>query len=555
MLSQLFINNIAVIERASIDLEPGFTVLTGETGAGKSIIIDAIHAVLGERTSKELVRTGEPAASVSALFTGLSQEDLAVLDSFSVPREDDNSLLVQRNIRLEGRSACKLNGAPATVSMLKSIAPRLVGIHGQHESYELLSPELHMTYIDSFGRLEGLLEQYQASYRRLREVQRQLKELNTDEGEKSRQADLLRYQIEEIQSAGLVPGQQEALTQERETIRNSERISTAVEAAKALLAGDEENSGVVSGLSMATEELEGIASYLPPLSETLQKLREAGYLLEDAEAVLHNVTVDFDPAALDALEERLDLLHKLSLKYGDTEEKILHYLADCQEKLRRIEFSDEERARLAEEYEAEKRQAIFLAKELSNKRRDASEKFAKKVKDELKFLNMPGVEFAAQIERVPLTATGCDKLQFLVSANRGEPPKPLSKIASGGELSRIMLAVKTVLSGRDKIGTLIFDEVDTGVSGAAANRIGEKLKQVSQNRQVLCITHLAQIAAMADHHLQISKHISSGRTYTQVQPLDFEGRKRELARIIGGEEITQLQLDMAGEMLKQHEDG
>ena len=555
MLSQLFINNIAVIERASIDLEPGFTVLTGETGAGKSIIIDAIHAVLGERTSKELVRTGEPAASVSALFTGLSQEDLAVLDSFSVPREDDNSLLVQRNIRLEGRSACKLNGAPATVSMLKSIAPRLVGIHGQHESYELLSPELHMTYIDSFGRLEGLLEQYQASYRRLREVQRQLKELNTDEGEKSRQADLLRYQIEEIQSAGLVPGQQEALTQERETIRNSERISTAVEAAKALLAGDEENSGVVSGLSMATEELEGIASYLPPLSETLQKLREAGYLLEDAEAVLHNVTVDFDPAALDALEERLDLLHKLSLKYGDTEEKMLHYLADCQEKLRRIEFSDEERARLAEEYEAEKRQAISLAKELSNKRWDASEKFAKKVKDELKFLNMPGVEFAAQIERVPLTATGCDKLQFLVSANRGEPPKPLSKIASGGELSRIMLAVKTVLSGRDKIGTLIFDEVDTGVSGAAANRIGEKLKQVSQNRQVLCITHLAQIAAMADHHLQISKHISSGRTYTQVQPLDFEGRKRELARIIGGEEITQLQLDMAGEMLRQHEGG
>ena len=555
MLSQLFINNIAVIERASIDLEPGFTVLTGETGAGKSIIIDAIHAVLGERTSKELVRTGEPAASVSALFTGLSPEDLAVLDSFSVPREEDNSLLVQRNIRLEGRSACKLNGAPATVSMLKSIAPRLVGIHGQHESYELLSPELHMTYIDSFGRLEGLLEQYQASYRRLREVQRQLKELNTDEGEKSRQADLLRYQIEEIQSAGLVPGQQEALTQERETIRNSERISTAVEAAKALLAGDEENSGVVSGLSMATEELEGIASYLPPLSETLQKLREAGYLLEDAEAVLHNVTVDFDPAALDALEERLDLLHKLSLKYGDTEEKMLHYLADCQEKLRRIEFSDEERARLAEEYEAEKRQAISLAKELSNKRWDASEKFAKKVKDELKFLNMPGVEFAAQIERVPLTATGCDKLQFLVSANRGEPPKPLSKIASGGELSRIMLAVKTVLSGRDKIGTLIFDEVDTGVSGAAANRIGEKLKQVSQNRQVLCITHLAQIAAMADHHLQISKHISSGRTYTQVQPLDFEGRKRELARIIGGEEITQLQLDMAGEMLKQHEGG
>lgn len=555
MLSQLFINNIAVIERASIDLEPGFTVLTGETGAGKSIIIDAIHAVLGERTSKELVRTGESAASVSALFTDLSQEDLAALDSLSVPREEDNTLLVQRDIRLEGRSSCKLNGAPATVSMLKSIAPRLVGIHGQHESYELLSPELHMTYIDSFGCLENLLEQYQASYRRLREVQRQLKELNADEGEKSRQADLLRYQIEEIQSAELVPGQQEALAQEREAIRNSEKISTAVEAAKALLAGDEENSGVTSGLSMAVEELEGIAAYLPQLGEALQKLQEAGYLLEDAQAALHEVTVDFDPAALDALEERLDQLYKLSLKYGGTEEKMLDYLADCQEKLRRIEFSDEERARLAEEYEAEKGKAIALAKELSNKRRTASDKFAKQVKEELKFLNMPGVEFTAQMERVPLTAMGCDKLQFLVSANRGEPPKPLSKIASGGELSRIMLAVKTVLSGRDKIGTLIFDEVDTGVSGAAANRIGEKLKQVSRNRQVLCITHLAQIAAMADHHLQISKHVSSGRTYTQVKPLDFEGRKRELARIIGGEEITQLQLDMAGEMLEQHEGG
>lgn len=552
MLSQLFINNIAVIERASIDLESGFTVLTGETGAGKSIIIDAIHAVLGERTSKELVRTGESAASVSALFTELSPDDLAVLDGLSVPREEDGTLLIQRDIRLEGRSSCKLNGAPATVSMLKSIAPRLVGIHGQHESYELLSPEIHMTYIDSFGRLEALLEKYQASYRRLREIQRQLNELNADEGEKSRQADLLRYQIEEIESAGLVPGQQEALAQEREAIRNSEKISSAVEAVKALLAGDEETSGVVSGLSMAAEELESISSYLPQLDEALQKLREAEYLLEDAESALHDVAVDFDPAALDALEERLDLLYKLGMKYGGTEEKMLEYLAGCQEKLRRIEFSDEERARLTEEYEVEKQRAIALAKELSAKRRSVSEKFTKKVKEELKSLNMPGVEFMAEIERVPLTVNGCDKLQFLVSANKGEPPKPLSKIASGGELSRIMLAVKTVLSGMDKIGTLIFDEVDTGVSGAAANRIGEKLEQVSKNRQVLCITHLAQIAAMADHHLQISKHISGGRTYTQVQPLDFEGRKRELARIIGGEDVTQLQLDMAGEMLKQH---
>ncbi len=535
----------------SIILEQGFTVLTGETGAGKSIIIDAIHAVLGERTSRELVRTGAQEASVSALFTGLGTDTLAMLDELSVPREEDGSLLVQRNIRLEGRSTCKLNGAPATVTMLKTIAPRLVGIHGQHESYELLSPELHMAYVDSFARLEPLLEKYRASYKRLRDLQRRLRELNTDEGEKSRQADLLRYQIDEIQSANLVPGQREELNQEREAARNSEKISAAIELAKAALAGDEENSGAVSDLSAAAGELERASAFFPQLEEPLQKLREAGFLLEDASSALHNLSVEFDPAALDDIEERLDQLYRLGLKYGESEEEMLAYLDRCQESLHRIEFSDEERERLSAEYEAAKQEAIALARELSEKRRAAGERFTKQVKGELAFLNMPGVEFVTEIERVPLTPTGCDKLQFLVSANRGEPAKPLSKIASGGELSRIMLAVKTVLSGRDKIDTLIFDEVDAGVSGAAANKIGEKLKQVSQNRQVLCITHLAQIAAMADHHLRISKHMEKSRTYTQVEPLDLEGRKRELARIIGGEEITQLQLDMAGEMLKK----
>ena len=551
MLSELFINNIAVIERASIDLEPGFTVLTGETGAGKSMIIDAIHAVLGERTSKELVRTGESSASVSAMFTGLSEDALAILDGMSVPREEDGSLLIQRDIRLEGKSACKLNGAPATVTMLKSIAPRLVGIHGQHESYELLSPELHMTYIDSFGKLETLLEKYRQSYKRLRELQRQLRDLNTDENEKSRRMDLLRYQIEELERANITPGERESLTESRDIARNSERISSAIEVVKGLLSGDEERGGILSDVSAAAGELERMAGYMSQLEEPVQKLREAGFLLEDADMALQSLSVDFDPAALDEIEERLDLLYRLGLKYGESEEQMLQYLADCQEELHKIEFSDEEKERLAAEYEKEKQNAIALAKELSAKRRAAGERFTKQVKSELAFLNMPGVEFVTQIERVPLTPTGCDKLQFLVSANKGEPPKPLSKIASGGELSRIMLAVKTVLSGRDKIDTLIFDEVDAGVSGAAANRIGEKLKEVSENRQVLCITHLAQIAAMADHHLRISKHVEKGRTYTQVAPLALAGRKRELARIIGGEEITKLQLDMAGEMLKR----
>ena len=551
MLAQLFINNIAVIERASIDLDQGFTVLTGETGAGKSIIIDAIHAVLGERTSKELVRTGAPSASVSALFTELSQDTMELLDSLSVPEEEDHSLLIQRDIRLEGKSTCKLNGAPATVSMLKTIAPRLVGIHGQHESYELLSPELHMNYIDSFARIEDLLEKYQESYRKVRELQRQLKALNTDEGEKSRRLDLLRYQIDEIEGAGITPGEREELAQNREAARNSEKISTAVETVKAMLSGDEDTSGLLSDVSRAVEELERACAYLPQLEEPAQRLREAGFLLEDVSGALHSLSVDFDPSALDTIEERLDQLYRLGLKYGETEEQMLQYLENCREELHKIEFSDEEREKLEGEYEQAKRRAIALAKELSEKRKAAAERFTKQVKSELAFLNMPGVEFVVEIQRVPLTPTGCDKLQFLVSANKGEPAKPLSKIASGGELSRIMLAVKTVLSGRDKIDTLIFDEVDAGVSGAAANKIGEKLRQVSQNRQVLCITHLPQIAAMADHHLRISKHVVKGRTFTQVDPLDWEGRKQEVARIIGGDNITQLQLDMAEEMLKK----
>ncbi len=551
MLAQLFINNIAVIERASIDLEPGFTVLTGETGAGKSMIIDAIHAILGERTSKELVRTGETAASVSALFTGLAGDVLELLDSLSVPREEEGSLLVQRNIRLEGKSSCKLNGAPATVSMLKTIAPRLIGVHGQHESYELLSPELHMNYIDSFGQLESLLERYKASYQRLRGFQRRLKELNTDQGEKNRRADLLRYQIGELEEAGITPGEREELTKNRDAIRNSGRISDAVELAKRILSGDEESSGVVSELGRAAGELERAAEFMPQLEEAAQKLREAGYLLEDGESALYSLAVDFDPAALDAIEDRLDQLYRLGLKYGESEEDMLAFLDRCQKELHEIQFSDETREELEAGYEKEKAAAIALARELSAKRRDWAAKFTRQVKAELAFLNMPGVEFVAEIERVPLTATGCDRLQFLVSANKGEPPKPLSKIASGGELSRIMLAVKTVLSGMDKIDTLIFDEVDAGVSGAAANRIGEKLRQVSKNRQVLCITHLAQIAAMAENHLRITKHVEKGRTFTQVEPLELEGRKRELARIIGGEEATQLQLDMAEEMLRK----
>lgn len=551
MLAQLFIQNIAVIEKASIDLEKGFTILTGETGAGKSIIIDAIHAVLGERTSKELVRTGASSASVSALFTGLDKETLALLDQLSIPKEEDGSVLIQRDIRLEGRSTCKINGAPVTVSMLKQLGPRLVTIHGQHESYELLSPEVHMTYLDSFGGLEGLLSDYQTAYHELRETQRQLEALQTDEGEKARLSDLLHYQIDEIEAANVREGEREELESQREIIRNSEKIAEALELLRGLLSGDEENEGLLSGVSQASSEAERVSAYLPELEDASQKLREAGYLLEDVDATLRNTAVDFNPELLESIEERLDLLYKLGLKYGGSEEKILAFLEDCRTRLHQIEFSDEERERLETRYEEEKKKAISLAKQLSENRKTVSGQFIRQVKEELAFLNMPGIEFETEIQRVPLYAMGCDRIQFLVSANKGEPPKPMSKIASGGELSRIMLAIKTVLSGKDKVDTLIFDEVDTGISGAAANKVGQKLKQVSRDRQVLCITHLAQIAALADHHFLISKHVEGDRTFTQVKELDFEGRKREVARIIGGDSITQLQLEMAEEMLRK----
>lgn len=550
MLAQLFINNIAVIEKASIDFDAGLTVLTGETGAGKSIIIDAIHAVLGERTSKELVRTGSHSASVSALFTGLDEEALQLLDSLSVPREND-TLLVQRDIRLEGRSLCKLNSAPATVSMLREIGPHLISIHGQHESYELLSPEVHMTYLDSFGGLEELLKEYQESYHCLRKLQQRLDSFNTDEGEKARQMDLLRYQIDELEAADIQPGEQEELSRQRDAIRNSEKIASSLGMARSLLAGDEDSDGLLSGISQAAAEMDKAAQFLPEAEDAAQKLREAGFLLEDVDSSLENLGVDFDPSALESIEDRLDLLYRLGLKYGNSEEKMLAFLNDCREKLRQIEFSDEKREHLEKEYEMEKDRAISLAKELSANRKKFAVKFAEQVKTELAFLNMPDIEFLTATERVPLYLMGCDKIQFLVSANKGEPPKPMSKIASGGELSRIMLAIKTVLSGKDKVETLIFDEVDTGISGVAANKVGQKLKQVAKNRQVLCITHLAQIAALADHHFKISKHVENGRTYTDVTPLDFEGRKREVARIIGGEVVSELQLEMAGEMIEK----
>ncbi|WP_099204198.1 DNA repair protein RecN [Scatolibacter rhodanostii] len=549
MLSQLFINKIAVIDKASIDFERGFTVLTGETGAGKSIIIDAIHVLLGERASKDLIRTGEKMASVSAVFSDLPDDILSLAESFGVPVEDDASLLIYREIRTEGKSACKINGAPVTVAMLKEIGQLLVSIHGQHESYELLSEHLPIQYIDSFGELASLLTSYQNSYHKLKEIQKRLDSFNSDEGEKARQIDLLRYQIEEISSADIHVGEQDELITERNSIRNHEKISSSVEKTQNLLVGDEERNGILSDITMAAEEMESLSEWLADAEKASQKLREAQYLLEDADEIIREINVDFDTTSLDIIENRLDLLHKLHLKYGTDEEQILSYLITCEQKLHDIEFADEEREKLETEYEKEKEKAILLAKQLSGSRKKAAERFAKQVKEELQFLNMLGFEFLVEVSRVPLNNKGCDKVQFLVSANKGEPPKPMSKIASGGELSRIMLSIKTVLSGKDNIDTLIFDEIDTGISGEAANKVGEKLRHVSLNRQVICITHLAQMASFADNHLFIAKNEREGRTFTEVTILDENKRIDELARIIGGNEITELKRKMAKEML------
>ena len=554
MLTQLYIQNIAVIEQASIDFEPGFTVLTGETGAGKSIIIDAIYAVLGERTSKELVRTGAEQASVSALFTDVSPQTQQVLRELDIPLEDDGSLLIRREIRPHGRSSCKLNNIPATVSMLRAVGGTLIDILGQHESYKLLSPEVHGTYIDSFAGAYGLLAEYRAAYTALRRIKGELDALESDEGRKSRRMDILRYQIEELEAAQLRVGEQAELTERRDEIRNSERIVRGVGEAVTLLQGDEDNGGAITAVSVAAESLEQAARYAPSLSNVAEHVRDAEYALTDAAAEISDYLDNtmFDANELDEIESRLEIIYRLSLKYGETEEEMLSFLDRARAELSDIEFSDEKKELLLQQYKQKKKEAVTLAKQLSAKRRAACESFSRRVRQELSELNMPGVVFTVEQERTPLTAFGCDRIQFLVSANAGEDPKPMSKIASGGELSRIMLAINTVLSEDSGAAeTQIFDEIDTGISGEAANKVGIKLRCVSKNAQVICVTHLAQIAAMADNHLFIVKKQENNKTYTAVHTLTKDARVREIARIIGGDDITPLKLKMAEEMLSR----
>ena len=551
MLSQLYIENIAVIEKAVIDLHEGLNVLTGETGAGKSILIDSINAVLGERTSRDLVRTGSKGARVSALFSELSPETLSKIQEMGYDGEEE-SILLQRDISPEGKSICRINGRPATAAILREIGSSLLSIHGQHENYELLSPDLHMAYIDRMDADNFLLNEYQNVYFQWTEICKKLKDMQIDESEKARRMDLLNFQKEELESAQLREGEREELSELRTMYTNSEKISSCLNSALLSLDGDEDTDGAVNRLQMAADAVSDAVRYLPESENLAERLRSLFYDLEDCAAEIRTLIekTEYDPRELENIEERLDLLYRLGMKYGSTEEEMLSYLQQCREELQNMEFSDEILQKLEQERKTAEENMKNLAARLSEKRRKVGKKFAERVKQELSFLNMPNIEFVAEQKPCDYTSLGCDRIQFLISTNPGEPPKPLAKIASGGELSRIMLAIKTVLAGNDRIGTLIFDEIDTGISGSAAHKVGLKLREVSKHRQVLCVTHSAQIAALADSHFLIEKHVLDGRTYTNVRPLEYAERVQELARIMGGDTITDLMLENSAEMLK-----
>lgn len=551
MLSNLKIENIAVIKNAVIDFKDGFNVMTGETGAGKSIIIDSLNAVLGERTSRELIRTGCDFAEVTAMFYDGSDEVNAILNEFDIPVEDDGAILIVRKMSPDGKNSCKINSVSVTVSMLKKLGKQLVNIHGQADNQTLLNEENHCSYIDRIAENSKLFEEFSESYNRYVSLKNQLDSLNIDEEQKLRRMDMLDYQISEIEAAKVSVGEWDELKEKQTLFRNTEKLSTVLGTAYAYLDGNDEAQGAVQLSFGALNKLNSVADISKDISELAATLEEKAY---DLSAVCEQVrdlldSLDFDENSVTQVEERLDVLYELSKKYGKTEEEILEYYASAVEERNSIENSDEIKRRLTIEVREAYEKALEKAKELSKTRMHAGNLFSKNVCEELKFLDMPSVRFAVDIKDCPLCENGIDKVEFLLSANVGEDLKPLSKIASGGELSRIMLAIKSVLSEKDGISTLVFDEIDTGVSGSAAQKIAVKLKQVSASHQVICVTHLAQIAAYADEHLLISKSERDGQTYTQLRSLDFDERKRELARIMGGFNVTDAMLESAEQML------
>lgn len=553
MLSNLQIENIAVIKSASIDFENGFNVMTGETGAGKSIVIDSLNAILGERTSRELIRSGADSASVCAEFQNVGDNVKNELEKLGI--EKDDTLIVSRKLTPDGKNVCRINGMPATVSMLKALGVQLVNIHGQLDNQSLLSPETHCFFIDKLAGSGRELNEFKELYSLYIKKENELKSLNTDVNEKNRRLDILNYQIEEIQKADIRPGEKDELTEKLGFLRNAEKVLDLLHTAYAALNGDGEMPGAADIAADAASKLLSAADYSSDFAETANGVNDAAMNLSAYTEELRDkiYSLDYDPNETERAEERLDVIYRLSQKYGDSEEDILAYLENAEKERDALSFSDERAEQLRAETEKAYNEALAAAKKLSEIRIEAGKKFSADVERELAFLDMPSVKFIVNDSVGELYENGIDNIEFLLSANAGEEPKPLSKIASGGELSRIMLAIKCVLSELDDIDTLIFDEIDSGVSGRAALKIAAKMKELSKTHQVICVTHLAQIAAFADEHKLISKEEKDGRTYTCIASLDYNGRKYELARIMGGLTVTQSILNSAEELLSSAE--
>ena len=549
MLSSLQIENVAVIQKAEVHFKPGLNVLTGETGAGKSILIDSINAILGNRTSKDLVRTGASKAVIRAAFEQVPDAVLNSLEKAGYERSD--ALMLSREITAEGKSTCRINGMPATASVLRELCGGLININGQHDSVGLLNPARHLGILDDYAQNDAEFQEYYVLYRELVRIKRELDAVITDEAEKQRKIDLLSYQVQEIEDAGLTAGEEQTLENRRKILANASAIRDKIAQSYALLSGDDESSGAVDLLGEASHAIDTAAQLDDALAAASSQLLDLYYNAKDVAADLIGRLDSYDTndAELDEIEQRLDLIYKLKRKYGDTVEDVIEFGQNAREELERIQSSQERHDHL----QAEKRRLYALAREkaeaLTQTRLNAFEALNKRISGTLDFLNMPGVRMTLRHTRGPLASHGQDSIEFYISTNPGEAPKPLAKIASGGELSRITLAIKNAMADKDAVPTVIYDEIDSGVSGKAAGRIGEVLRQSAQGHQILCITHTAQIAALADCHLLIQKNVANDRTYTEIHPLDEEGRVEALARLISGDHVTDISRANAREML------
>ena len=554
MLKTLCIENIAVIEKADIEFSKGFNVLTGETGAGKSIVVDSINAILGERTSKELVRAGSENAFVTAYFEDINSEVKQKLNEFDLPCEDDGTLMLSRKISAQGKSTCRINGSVCTVSMLKEVGNLLVNIHGQHDSQTLLNADYHYKFVDMYGSLDGVLDEYKQSFKQLLSVRKQLKALTLDADERDRQIELLDYQIKELTDAEIKVGEWDELKKRKNLILNSQNLLQSLNSALAAFNGSDDYSGISTLLSTAVKELGTVSDVdgdIKAVYDKAEALNDSVEVVKDA--LLDKInSIEFEPEELDRIEERLNLYYTFSNKYGETEQDMLYYLDEAVKKRAAFENSEEELEKLNVRYDEIFNQTVALAQKLTDLRQSTAEKLGNEICKQLEFLDMPKIKFTTSFEKGNLSANGWDKIEFLIATNVGETAKPLAKIASGGELSRIMLAIKSIIAQKDSIDTLIFDEIDTGVSGKASRKIGLKLKELGAFTQVICVTHSAQIASVADSHFLIEKNVENDRTYTNVTVLDYDGRKNELARIMGGINATESLLKSAEELLNNY---